>query len=85
MFECESVKTKKRGKRARSFECALRSCSFCGSSNGIEIADYNRRNDIVDCQICGAQYLLQSMNPVRLEAVDQEDLYEDMWELDMDD
>ncbi len=78
------METKKKGKRARSFDVEIRSCSFCGSSSGIEISGGHRRNDAIFCQVCGAEYLLQSVNPVRLTLMEQYDVDDYIWDVGMD-
>ncbi len=76
----EEKETIKKGKRARSFESHLRSCTLCGSANGVEISTFHRRNDAVACQNCGSEYLIQSLKPLLLESIEFEDMQDCWWE-----
>ncbi|MBU0942823.1 MAG: hypothetical protein KJ804_20430 [Proteobacteria bacterium] len=69
MFD-QTGKSGSRGKRIRSFNHQFRSCKLCGSADGLEISSYNRKNDIVFCQVCGVKYILQSVQPVKLQLQD---------------
>lgn len=53
----------------RLFEYQYRSCSFCCSADGLAVSDSQQKGDIVSCHVCGAQYLILSTDPLRLQAL----------------
>lgn len=59
--------SRNRGKRMRSFEHQCRSCRSCGSVDGLEIHGHQKKDDFITCQVCGASYLLQSVQPIKLQ------------------
>ena len=65
MFE-QGKNSRTLGKRIRSFERHHRSCQACGSVDGLEIRSHHKKNDIILCQVCGSSYLVECVQPLRL-------------------
>lgn len=76
MFEL-TKDARNKGKRMRSFEHHYRSCRVCGSVDGLEIRGYHKRSDSIACQVCNANYILQSVQPIRLHLQDSYDKQND--------
>ncbi|WP_153304803.1 hypothetical protein [Desulfocapsa sulfexigens] len=53
----------------RSFTYQYRSCSFCCSVDGLVVSDSQQQGDIVSCHVCGGQYLIRSIDPLKLQAL----------------
>lgn len=50
----------------RSCHHQFRSCLSCGSLDGLEITFLQEQGDAVFCQVCGAEYVIQSLVPLKL-------------------
>jgi len=66
-------------KRSGRFEHHLRSCTICGSANGLEIFSHHQKNDIIFCEVCGVKYSLQSIEPVRLRCLEPQAAHDAAW------
>lgn len=60
------------GKRSRRYENEVRSrrCEIC--HDDVELEFYLERGDIVTCGNCGTEYLIRSLQPLRLKRIDEE-------------
>lgn len=58
---------KKRTKE-RPSEYQYHSCTFCCSVDGLVVSNSQELGDIIFCHVCGGQYFVQSIKPLRLQA-----------------
>ena len=56
-------------RRIRCFTYHYRSCSFCCSVDGLVVGENLQQGDTVSCHVCGNKYLVERMDPLRLQAV----------------
>lgn len=59
----------KRKLKFRRFTDQYRSCSFCCSVDGLVVSENLQQGDTVSCHVCGNQYLVERMDPLRLQAL----------------
>ena len=59
----------KRKTERRLFEYQYRSCNFCCSVDGLSVSNAQEEGDIIFCHVCGGPYLIQSVNPLRLQGL----------------
>ena len=65
----------------RSVVQQCRSCEFCRSVDGLEISSFQQEGDTVSCQVCGVQYRIQSLSPLRLYPVNSQKVQEQQGEV----
>ncbi|MCF8055803.1 MAG: hypothetical protein K9K37_04075 [Desulfocapsa sp.] len=56
----------KRKTGGMTFIQQFRSCTSCGSVDGLEITLLQQQDDVILCQVCGAKYRLHCVEPLRL-------------------
>nr|WP_321467824.1 hypothetical protein [uncultured Desulfobulbus sp.] len=64
-------------------DLAVEECAVCGGD--IIIDGYCEEDDVVYCNDCEAEYLIRSLDPIRLKLIDEEDREEDDFDDDYED
>lgn len=60
-------------RKFRSYTYQYRSCSFCCSVDGLVVSENLQRGDTISCNVCGNQYLVERMEPLRLQALHRQE------------
>ena len=64
-------------------DLVVEECAVCGGD--IIIDGYCEEDDVVYCNDCEAEYLIRSLDPIRLKLIDEEDREEDDFDDDYED